>query len=78
LGIPYGFTSGFFIGEFSRKFDLKNVISTNNKDFSWEKWSKFAKISKKKYKSPDFDNKFQLVAKNIEGSWLLYTFISGM
>jgi hypothetical protein len=29
-----------FIGEFSQKFDLKNVISTNTKDFSWEKWSK--------------------------------------
>jgi hypothetical protein len=27
----------FFIGEFSAKVDLKNVISTNTKDFSWEK-----------------------------------------
>ncbi len=38
----------FFIGEFSQKFDLKNVISTNTKDFSWEKWSKFAKYRKVK------------------------------
>ncbi len=29
----------FFIARFSPKFDLKNT-----KDFSWEKWSKFAKF----------------------------------
>jgi hypothetical protein len=34
--------SVFFIGEFSQKINLKNVISTNTKDFSREKWSKFA------------------------------------
>jgi hypothetical protein len=39
-------TSVFFIGEFSQKFNLKNVMSTNTKDFSWEKWSKFAKFRK--------------------------------
>jgi hypothetical protein len=45
----------FFIGEFLQKFDLENVISTNTKDFSWEKWSRFAKFQKeKKLKSPDF------------------------
>jgi hypothetical protein len=26
-----------FINEFSPNFDLKNMISTNTKDFSWEK-----------------------------------------
>jgi len=30
----------FFFGEFSQKFDLKNVISTN----TWDKWSKSAKF----------------------------------
>jgi len=34
----------FLLGEFSQKFDLKNVISTNTKYFSWEKSSKFSKF----------------------------------
>jgi hypothetical protein len=38
----------FFIGDFLQKFDLKNVILTNTKDFSWEKLSKFAKFRKEK------------------------------
>jgi len=39
----------FFIGEFSQKFDLKNVILTNAKEFSWEKWLfKLAKFRKEK------------------------------
>ncbi len=40
----------FFIGEFTQKYELKNVISTNTKELSWEKWSKFAKFRKKKKK----------------------------
>jgi hypothetical protein len=40
--------SVFLIGKISQKFDLKNVILTNTKDFSWEKWSKFAKFWRKK------------------------------
>jgi hypothetical protein len=31
----------FFIGKFSLKFDLKNVISTNTKDFSSRTLAKF-------------------------------------
>jgi hypothetical protein len=63
-----------FIAKFSQKFDLKNMILTDTKDFSWEKWSKFAKFrkeKKRKFKLPDFYNKFQ-VANNIEGSWFFY------
>jgi hypothetical protein len=49
-----------FFGEFLQKLRPENVISTNAKDFSWEKWSKFAKFQKiKKFKLPDFYNKFQ-------------------
>ncbi len=40
-----------FVGEFLQNFDMKNVISINRKDFSWEKWSKFAKFQKK-FNSP--------------------------
>jgi hypothetical protein len=36
------------------------------------------KKKKKNSKSPDFYNKFQYVAKNIEGSWFFSTIISGM
>jgi hypothetical protein len=38
----------FLLGEFSQKFNLNNVISTNTKDFSWNKWSEFAKFRGKK------------------------------
>jgi hypothetical protein len=68
-------TSVFFIDEFLQRFDLKNVILTNTKEFSWEKWSKFAKFQKDFFfKSPDLYNKFQEVAKNIEGSRLVFYF----
>jgi hypothetical protein len=39
-----------FMNEFSPTFDLKNMISTNIKDFS---------SKKKDPNSPDFDDKFQ-------------------
>jgi len=38
---------GFGGGEISRKFDLKNMISTYTKDFSWRNWSKFARFQRK-------------------------------
>jgi hypothetical protein len=43
-----------------------------------KKWSKFARFIKKKVSiSPDFYDKFQYVAKNIEGSCLFFSnFIS--
>ncbi len=70
----------FFIGEFLQKFNLKNVISINTKGFFMGKIVQIFQFSKKKKKSksPDFYNKFQYVAKNIEGSWFFSTFISGM
>jgi hypothetical protein len=34
----------YFTGEFLPDFDLKNMISTNTKDFSWKKSPKFAKF----------------------------------
>ncbi len=37
-------TSVFFTGEFQQKVDLKNVISTDTNEFSWENWSRFAKF----------------------------------
>jgi len=40
--------SDYFTGEFLPKFDLKNVISTYAKDFSWEKLPKFARFQKEK------------------------------
>ncbi len=71
--------SVFFIGEFSQKFDLKNGDFKQHKGFFMEKWFKFAKFRKeKKFKLQNFYNKFQYVAKNIEGSWFFPTFISGM
>jgi hypothetical protein len=36
--------SVFFSDEFSQKFDLKDAISTNTKDFWWKKWSSSAKF----------------------------------
>jgi hypothetical protein len=72
-------TGGFFSRKFLQKFNLKNVISTNTNDFSWGKWSKLAKFRKeKKFKLPDFYNKFQSVVKNIEGSWVfLLSYLAG-
>ncbi len=34
--------------KFLEKFDLKNVILTNTKDFSWEKMVQIRQISKRK------------------------------
>jgi hypothetical protein len=33
-----------FTDEFSPNFDLKNMISTYTKEFSWEKWLQFARF----------------------------------
>jgi hypothetical protein len=38
----------FFFGELSQKFDLKNVISTNSKDFSWKNGPNPQNFEKKK------------------------------
>jgi hypothetical protein len=35
----------YFAREFSPKFDLKNVILTYAKDFSWKKWLKFTRFN---------------------------------
>jgi hypothetical protein len=54
-----------FTGEFSPNFDLKNLISTYTKDFSWgkkkkKKTAKFTRFSRVfLIKSPDFHDKFQ-------------------
>jgi hypothetical protein len=37
---------GFSNGKILQKFDLKNVVLINTKDFSWEKWCKFLKFQK--------------------------------
>jgi hypothetical protein len=44
----------FFIGEFSPKFDLENMISTSASDFSWKEIAQICQILKKekKLKSP--------------------------
>ncbi len=42
------------IGEFPSHFNLKNMISTNTKDFSWEKWHKFARFQRKKFQISRF------------------------
>jgi hypothetical protein len=44
------------IGEFPSQFDLKNMISTNTKDFSWKKMAQICQISENFFsKSPHFD-----------------------
>jgi hypothetical protein len=44
-----------------------------------KKMVQIRQISKRKeFKLPNFYNKFQKVAKNIEESWFFSTFISGM
>ncbi len=40
--------SDYFTGEFLPKFDLKNMISTYAKDFSWKILPKFAIFQKEK------------------------------
>jgi hypothetical protein len=63
-----------FIGEFSLKCDFDQC-----KVFFMEKMVQICQVSKrKKFKSPDFYNKFQSVGKNIEGSWFFSTLIFGM
>ncbi len=62
-------------GEFSPNFDLKNMISTYTKDFSWKKKRpKFADFEDVFNKSPDFYNKFQQVAKNMKGLRIFFYF----
>jgi hypothetical protein len=59
------------------------MISNYIKDFSWKKkdpntpdfeGERKKKKKKKKFKSPDFCDKFQQVAKNIEGFWFFFFF----
>ncbi len=61
----------FFFDKFSPKFNMKNMILTYTKDFSWEKMTQNDQILIFDFwffffKSPDFYDKFQYVAKNIE------------
>jgi hypothetical protein len=67
----------FVLGGISPNFDLKNMISTYTKDFPWKKTMALIRqiFGKKKIKkSPDVYDKFQKVAKNIEGFWFLFYF----
>jgi hypothetical protein len=59
----------FFICTFLPNFDLKNMIFlTCSKDFSWKKMAQNHQISAKEIpKSSNFYDKFQSVAKSIEG-----------
>jgi len=47
-------TRVFFIGEFSQKFDLKNMISSNTKDFSWKNGPNSPNFEKKKIQIAKF------------------------
>ncbi len=50
-------------------------ILNYTKDFSWKKWPKFARFRRFYFfKSPDCNDKFQKVAKNIEGFWFFFLF----
>jgi hypothetical protein len=68
-----------FTGKFSPNFDLKNMITTYTKEFSQEKWPKFARFLNNFFpKLPESYDDFQKVAKNIEGFSFFSTFISIM
>jgi hypothetical protein len=57
----------YFLTNFHQSLDLKNMISTYTKEFSWKKWRKMTRFCFWFFfKSPDFNDKFQYVAKNIE------------
>jgi hypothetical protein len=48
------------LAEISSNFDLKNMISTNKKEFFMGKMTQIRQISKKIIRNrPDFDSKFQ-------------------
>ncbi len=70
----------FVLGGISPNFDLRNMISTYTKEFPWKKYGPNSPDfrEKKKSKPPDFYDKFQKVAKNIEGFWFFFTFISSL
>ncbi len=57
---------------FLPNFDLKNMISTHAKPFSWKKKApKFTRFKNKiKSKSPDF----MTSSKNIKGFWFFFPF----
>jgi len=58
-----------FTGKFLPNVNLRNMISTCTKDFSWEK---------KRPIFARFEDGFQYVATNIEGFYFFSTFISSM
>jgi hypothetical protein len=68
--------SDYFTGEFLPKFDMKNIDFDLCKGFFlWKILPKFARFQKEKNsKSPDFYDKFQYVAKNIEGFCFFFFF----
>jgi hypothetical protein len=68
--------SASFTGEVLPNYELKNMLSTNAKDFSWEKLAQnLSDIEELFFKSLDFYDKFQWVAKNIERFLKKFTFI---
>ncbi len=69
--------SVFFTGKFSLNFDLKNMISTYTKDHG-KNDPNSPDFEDCFHKLPDFKDKFQQVAKNIEGFGFFPTFISSM
>jgi hypothetical protein len=59
-------TSVSFHGKFSPNFDLKNMILTYTKDFSWEKRAQICQISiYENSKLPEPYDNFQKVIRNI-------------
>ncbi len=65
----------FFFDEISPKFGFKSLILTYSKYFSGKKWPKFARFqNNNKSKSPDFNDKFQYMAKKIEAGFFFFFF----
>ncbi len=70
--IPTIWPNDSFAGKFSPNPYLKNMISTNRKDFPWKNGPNLPDFEEKKfYQSPDF----QYIAKNVEGFWFFSTSI---
>jgi len=72
--------SVFWYGEISPNFDLEKYDFNLFKGFFMgkKKGPNSPNFDKLFFKSPDFYDKFQQVAKNIEGFWFLKNLISSM
>jgi hypothetical protein len=78
FGASYPGLQCFIYWRIFAKIRPKKCDFDHYKGFFMRKMVQIRQISKiKKFKSPDFFNKFQKEAKNIEGSWFFSTFISG-